>query len=102
MQYRQGDVLIEEVAEIPKGAVKVAPVNGRLVLAEGEATGHAHTIEADYGEMVEKDGVLYLVVKRDAPLSHQEHATVTLPKKKHVVTRQQQWSDALEPRPVLD
>ena len=101
-QYRQGDVFIERIAVMPQGTRRIAPISGKLVLAEGEATGHAHTIEADYGTLVEKNGVLYLQVKEAAPLTHQEHATVTLPKGKYRVTRQREWSDANEPRRVLD
>ena len=79
-QYRQGDILISYIPEsdVPKDARPVAPINGRMVLAEGEATGHAHTIDADYGTMVEKDGVLYLRLTADAPLMHQEHGQVTI------------------------
>lgn len=43
-QARQGDVFIKAVAKIPADA-KVKPRdNGRVVLAYGEATGHAHAI----------------------------------------------------------
>lgn len=48
--YRQGDVLLRYVGELPKGLVevereKVGP-NGRVVLAHGERTGHAHAFRA--------------------------------------------------------
>lgn len=103
MLYRQGDVLIEQVASIPKGARRVE-VKGRIVLAEGEATGHAHTIAEQYGELYEKDGTLYLrLSERDAPLTHQEHSTIVLPARKaYRVVRQREWTDADEPRQVLD
>lgn len=99
-QFRQGDILAEN-AVIPKGAKNVAPVNGRYVIAEGEATGHAHTIDASLGELYEKDGVLYFKPYTDAPWEHQEHAVITLPKPKKF-TRQREWTDAQEPRQVLD
>lgn len=42
---RQGDVLLVEVTEeIPAEAKKVERDHGRVVLAYGEATGHAHAI----------------------------------------------------------
>ena len=42
--YRQGDVLILRVNSVPDG-LKVEPRdNGRVILAYGEVTGHAHAI----------------------------------------------------------
>ena len=40
---RQGDILLVPVDGLPTGAVSVART-GRLVLADGEATGHAHAV----------------------------------------------------------
>jgi hypothetical protein len=42
--YRQGDVLIREVTEIPNNLNTVPRDAGRVVLAYGEVTGHAHAI----------------------------------------------------------
>ena len=42
--FRQGDVLVVPVDEIPTGLKKVPREQGRLVLAHGEATGHAHVV----------------------------------------------------------
>lgn len=42
--YRQGDVLIVERKSLPKDVVEVEPEGGRIVLAYGERTGHAHAI----------------------------------------------------------
>jgi len=43
-QARQGDVLLVPVAQIPDGARRVKRERGRVVLAWGEVTGHAHAI----------------------------------------------------------
>ena len=45
-QYRQGDVLISSIEEstIPKDATDIAREDGAIVLATGDATGHAHAI----------------------------------------------------------
>ena len=40
---RQGDLLLVPVAELPERVERVR--RGRLVLAEGEATGHAHVVD---------------------------------------------------------
>ena len=42
--FRQGDVLIIPVKSIPKTAEPIAREQGRVVLAHGEVTGHAHAI----------------------------------------------------------
>lgn len=44
VQFRQGDVYVVAVKSIPKGMELVARENGRVVLAHGELTGHAHAI----------------------------------------------------------
>lgn len=92
MQMRQGDVLVEKVEAIPTGAERVMAGARGYVLAEGEATGHAHTIAPEYGELYEKEGVLYLKIEADAPLVHQEHATVTLPRGTYRVKRQVEYT----------
>lgn len=44
--YRQGDVGMQYVASLPAGA-KPVENTGRIVLAYGEVTGHAHAIAAE-------------------------------------------------------
>jgi hypothetical protein len=97
-QIRQGDVLLVE-AEKPSGKAKVES-KGLCVLAEGEATGHAHTIED--GILEEISGERYLTVKKAVPLRHQEHAAIVVEPGVRKVVRQREWSDAQEPRQVLD
>src|SRR3954463_8425819 len=41
-QYRQGDVLLCAIDRIPSAAGRVKPEGDRVVVAEGELTGHAH------------------------------------------------------------
>ena len=48
--YRQGDVLIERITKIPNGLKKQQPENGRIILAHGEKTGHAHAFSSDQCE----------------------------------------------------
>lgn len=72
--YRHGDVLLMKVAALPADAKKVTPGPRGYVLAEGEVTGHAHTIEAVPGiELYERDGVLYVTVADKAVVDHEEH-----------------------------
>jgi len=101
---RQGDIWIEDVGEIPADAVRVQPVNGRYVVAEGEATGHAHTIEATPDvEMYERDGVLYCrVLGGGATIVHQEHAAQVLTPSIKRIVRQRVWDSANAARVVAD
>lgn len=81
---RQGDVILIPVADLPAHTTAVArDRRGRLVLAEGEATGHAHAILNQDCELVTADGAaeLYLLVHGSDPvdLLHEEHATIQVP-----------------------
>ena len=73
-QFQHGDVLGLRVEALPEGVKRVKPRGGRFILADGEATGHAHAITATPDiQLYERDGVMY--VKCDAPveLTHEEH-----------------------------
>ena len=67
-QYRQGDVLIERVAKVPAGLKPVAREAGRIVLAHGEVTGHAHAIAEPECELLETGDERFLrVIGREIP-----------------------------------
>ena len=76
---RQGDVLVLGVAEIPEEAKPIARDRGRVILACGEVTGHAHAIAARDATLLELDGERYLRVTAPVTLDHEEHATIELP-----------------------
>ncbi len=80
MKKQQGDVIIRSAASIPAGAVRVSRKLKGLVLAEGEATGHAHRIVEDGAALYEKDGVLYIKVEKPVQVQHEEHKPITLSK----------------------
>ena len=94
--FRQGDVLIIPVAQIPNDLQKVAREKGRLILAHGEATGHAHAI-ADKRAALFRDPKLmaiFMTVSGDAPvaLEHDEHDTISVPPGSYRVVRQREYS----------
>jgi hypothetical protein len=94
-QFRQGDVLIEErVASRDMDQTKpVEAINGRLILAYGEATGHTHSVSAEDAVMViAADGTLLLDVMVETPLLHQEHDVITLPVGHYRVVRQRVYT----------
>lgn len=80
IQIRQGDVLLVGVDHIPPGATELPPDPARgHVLAEGEATGHAHRIPQRYAGgatayRTETDA-RYMRVTAPVPLRHEEHKT---------------------------
>ena len=86
MMKRQGDILIVRVSNIPLDAKS----RKSRVLAEGEATGHLH--ELDYGEVYEKDGVLYFrVSEKPSILLHPEHKAITFEPGAYKVIQQREY-----------
>lgn len=102
--YRQGDVLILPVPQIPEDLVEVPRENGRLVLAHGEVTGHAHAVEgeatflaADLEDLERR----FLSVESEVQVVHEEHDTIVLPPGDYEVRRQREYSPE-EIRTVAD
>jgi hypothetical protein len=94
--YRQGDVLLVPIDKLPanKGPVQLRDERCRIVLAEGEVTGHAHGITHDgarlYGEDLARR-FLQVLDRGGVDLTHEEHATIHLPRGRYRVIRQRQW-----------
>lgn len=74
----QGDVYISRIDALPKGAEKVAPENGRVIVTHSES-GHHHVMDAGAVTMYRlPDSIMdcLLVVERPAELRHlREHDT---------------------------
>lgn len=88
-QIRQGDVLVTPIDEIPASAKQVRQ-KSRVVLAEGEASGHCHAINFSPKKMkVFTDGeLMYLRVMQPVVLHHQEHSAANIEPGDYVVKRQ--------------
>jgi hypothetical protein len=106
-QVRQGDVLLIPIdeAKVPRRLTQDPPAMGSgVVLAFGEATGHAHVVLSDRATRFRDDGGdAYLRVAGQAPvpLVHEEHATILLaPGWYRQATQREHWPDAA--RPVAD
>ena len=78
LSFRQGDVLLLAVAGFPPG-LRFEPRSGRIVLAEGEATGHAHAIEDPEARTFTYAGQRDLLTRSKAQLIHEEHAPIEVP-----------------------
>ena len=91
-QYRQGDVFLQTINEIPKEAQQLKPHKRGYVLAEGEATGHAHTVDPQKTLMYLVGINMYLKVLEEVQLRHEEHGDVILPTGDYMVYRQREYS----------
>jgi hypothetical protein len=98
---RQGDVLLRPTDARPTGR-RCEEAGGRIVLAHGEATGHAHTVVALREEALaegppaqffeEPDGARLLLVSRPCAVVHQEHGPITLAPGTYYVVRQREYA----------
>jgi hypothetical protein len=79
--YRQGDVLLVELA--PEEKISGSPIpadNRRFILAEGEQTGHHHAVAATANVAFLAAGAQrYLRVNKSVELTHQEHEPLDIP-----------------------
>ena len=92
-QYRQGDVFLERLESLPAVLQPAKRDNGRIVLAYGETTGHAHIIEADVvTSFVDAEGTLYLDVAEKTIVKHQDHADILLPPGVYRIVHQREYS----------
>ena len=108
--FRQGDILIRPIEKIPlrrHALAEEADEPRRLVLAHGEATGHAHVIEArpsqarirhrDARQATRRDEgsparhFLEVLDPAGVDLIHDEHATILIPPGEYEITRQREY-----------
>lgn len=73
MKFYHGDVLLKKIEGLPDGCKPVPRRGGRLVLAEGEATGHAHIITDTGATLHSLEGSLFLRVNAPVTVTHEEH-----------------------------
>jgi len=115
---RQGDILLIERPDLKREQLTHCDT-GKLVLAYGEVTGHAHRLEDDgsfYSEMVitkpelevfanigemkipgrSPQPKLYLVVDNTTNLTHEEHAPIEIKADKIYEVRRQREFDMTE------
>jgi hypothetical protein len=91
---RQGDVLLVPVEAIPDGALPVARDRGRVVLAYGEVTGHAHAVDAPGATLLADEADRYLRLRSRAVLAHEEHAAIELAPGAYRVVIQREYQPA--------
>lgn len=94
--YRQGDVLLQRISTLPADAAP-CKVEGDVILAWGEVTGHAHRLKPETVKPFAKGGVWSPTAERfiqaldGAQLTHEEHSTITLPAGTYRVVQQREY-----------
>jgi hypothetical protein len=82
LQFRQGDVFLERVDALPKSELTEIKTQGRVVLAYGEVTGHAHAIYPEAGVLPAKlwdaGAERFLQVMSATTIQHEEHGAIPL------------------------
>ncbi len=100
--YRQGDVLIVAVNEIPESQ-PVAREQDHVVLAHGEVTGHSHRIASRHATLMRTEAdVRYMRVTAPVELRHEEHSPVKIPPGNYRVTIHAEYVPGALPRRVED
>lgn len=93
--FRQGDVLLIATDQTPEGPEIPRDRRRRIVLAYGEATGHAHAI-ADRGAVLRgvdlERRFLEVLADGGVTLSHEEHDPIRVPRGTYRVVRQREWA----------
>jgi len=98
-QVRQGDVFLRPVRDAQRVGTPVLD-KGRVILAYGEVTGHAHevvgtdatTTALPPAQLFEQpDGKRFLFVDRACTLTHQEHGAIALAPGAYEVVRQREY-----------
>jgi len=95
-QFRQGDVMLIACNPPSNPGKEVERENGRIVLAHGEVTGHAHAIASMDATLFMDAATVnrYLDVRAPVTLDHEEHARIELPTGFYRVVRQREYHPA--------
>ncbi|MHC4643914.1 MAG: hypothetical protein ACYTBJ_00330 [Planctomycetota bacterium] len=101
-EVRHGDIELVRVTSIPEGAQPKVRVAGSLVLAEGEATGHAHIVKHSKASLVAVAGALYLRVVAESLMEHDEHGDYLIPVRDYAVRQKRQYDEMWGQRYVAD
>jgi hypothetical protein len=98
--YRHGDIILEPVELVAWQRNRMHTIKGKkLVVARGEATGHAHVLEASQIVAPEHAQDLLLsprtaesevVLPKGGTITHEEHGTIALPPGEYAVRRQRE------------
>lgn len=96
---RQGDVLVFS-GKPPANALDVPRESGAVILAHGEATGHAHAIRDPNVCMLRAEGVgdRWITVGAVSRITHEEHDAITIGEGTFTVRIQREWHGGISRR----
>jgi hypothetical protein len=104
MQNYQGDVSIIKIEKVGK-EVRFESMKNGFIVAEGEISGHNHSLVAEPKTLVEiakdENGFYLKVTGGSVKMNHQEHATQTIGEGLYFIGRQYEYNE-VEERRVLD
>lgn len=106
VKIQQGDLILCEVNKIPETVKKINVTGNKFIVLKGEGV-NTHELQSstlsDDIEAYSDGDVLYLHIKKDTDLIHQEHGTVRL--REGIVKRtiEREWDyEAMESRQTKD
>lgn len=82
---RQGDIIFSKVDKTPKNKI-----SKKLVIAEGEVTGHNHVLIAQTDSTILGDKTLF-TIKGKAKLVHPEHDTIVFSEGTYMVSNEKEF-----------
>ena len=104
-QQYQGDVSIIKIEKTDSRVSFLPLPKEGFVVAEGEVTGHKHTIVADRESSIEiakdENGYFLKINAGKAIITHQQHAPITIEQGLYFVGRQWEY-DEIQERRVQD
>ena len=94
-QHRQGDIFFEPVKSIPDKPTQLK----HGIIARGEVSGHMHRIDPralqqQKAMLMIAAGIMYLRVKEEIEILHEEHNSIILPTGDWKITRQEEYTPA--------
>lgn len=100
---RQGDVYVIP-ATIPADVSAIPRDNGRVILAYGEVTGHAHAIATPTATLLrtETDERFLRIVGSGATVTHEEHAAIEIAPGEYRVVIGREFTADMAAERVLD
>lgn len=90
--FRQGDVLLYRVSDRGQTGKPIQRERGRLVLAHGEVTGHAHAVATKEAELFSAEDQIFLRMIEKGELVHEEHGSIALDAGLYRVIRQREYA----------
>lgn len=106
--YRQGDVLLVPVPDLPKNVEQEKEEKaGLVILAYGEVTGHHHRFKSGGGKRVRAYRMpnsedRFVTLRGHGRLEHEEHDTISVPPGNYQVIIQEEYISESERRRVAD